>query len=435
MIIKIHCKNIFLLDILHKNPNTDFGLYAKELKNGSIIGNAIDQYNYHVIFQDTKYSYLPEESNQIDYQSYCSPLAILHINTEFFNQLLKLEKEEYLNSKITWLDKTFREVDTEECIIEIPNFFIQSSWYNKNEFLLCKYFSEIEINHNVGNSVNLKIKGKNVFHAINLLTLISLFTQITNNYGIFTYITDDFASKYVRILTNIENVPYFIFYLFIKRCIKSEKQFLVFKNSLENYFIKQGYSVNFTYWDTHEERKQFIIKELDIETPILDIGCGELQYFKRFISKGFTKNYYAVDEDESIEDIANHLRRVNDYPNLFFYNSIDELVINENVNIIITEVIEHNSIAAAAELIKNAININFKKIIITKPNQEFNQYFFDGNSMRHEDHDFEFNTTEFRKFIDEIISSNNKKLKSTFIQIGDSINSIQPTQCFIITPN
>ncbi len=28
MIIKIKCKNEFLLDILNRNPNTDFGIYA-----------------------------------------------------------------------------------------------------------------------------------------------------------------------------------------------------------------------------------------------------------------------------------------------------------------------------------------------------------------------------------------------------------------------
>ena len=45
MIIKIHSENKFLLDVLHKNPDTDYGLYVKELKDGHLIGNAVDKYH------------------------------------------------------------------------------------------------------------------------------------------------------------------------------------------------------------------------------------------------------------------------------------------------------------------------------------------------------------------------------------------------------
>ncbi len=60
MILKIRSKNDYLLDILFKNPNTDYGLYFKTLKNGQIVGNAVNKHYYEVVFQDTKYSYLPE---------------------------------------------------------------------------------------------------------------------------------------------------------------------------------------------------------------------------------------------------------------------------------------------------------------------------------------------------------------------------------------
>ena len=100
MIIKLRSQNRYFLDILHKNPNTDLGLYFKELKNGVIVGNAISDSEYDCIFQDTKYSYLPEDSNQIDFQSYCAPLVAIHMITEFFNHLVK-DSEELKNSKIT----------------------------------------------------------------------------------------------------------------------------------------------------------------------------------------------------------------------------------------------------------------------------------------------------------------------------------------------
>ena len=105
MIIQISSHNPHLLDVLNKNPDTDFGIYAKALRNGQLVGNAINAHQYDVVFQDTRYSYLPEESNQIDFQSYCSPLVILHCCNEFFKDLLQ-EKEAYFTQEIKWLGKS-----------------------------------------------------------------------------------------------------------------------------------------------------------------------------------------------------------------------------------------------------------------------------------------------------------------------------------------
>ena len=433
MIIKIHSENKFLLDVLHKNPDTDYGLYVKELKDGHLIGNAVDKYHYEVLFYDLKGSYQPDESNQLDFQSLCSPLIILNATTELFNHLLK-SYEEYNTTEIKWLSKSYNEVDTIPCTVEIPTFYIHSGWARNGEFLLCKYFKEIRVEHKIGNNYKLTISGNNIFHAINLLNLVALFTHITNQYGVFTFITDDFANKYVRVLTNIRDVPYFVFYLFIKKCIKSEKQFIVFKTQLEDYFKAKEWDVSLTYWDTHETRKLYILDKLDFNYSILDIGCGELQYFRRIINKDFSKNYYAVDEDETIEEEVEFQRRVTDFKHLYFYTSLEQLNIHEPVNIILTEVIEHNSVETAKELVQQSLKFDFLKFIITTPNSEFNQFYFDVDMMRHDDHDFEFNTIEFQSFIQDCISDQPKAYEIKFEQIGDAINGICPTQCCILTP-
>ena len=123
MIIKLKSDNKYFLDILYKNPNTDKGLYLKELKNGILIGNVIAENEYHCVFLDGKNSYLPEEGNQIDFQSYCSPLLALNMMTEFFNHLYK-ENEVLNETVISWLEKSYNEIDTEKCTIEVPTFFI-----------------------------------------------------------------------------------------------------------------------------------------------------------------------------------------------------------------------------------------------------------------------------------------------------------------------
>ena len=63
-----------------------------------------------------------------------------------------------------------------------------------------------------------------------------MITHITNEYGEYTYIDDSFAQKYARILTNIDDVPYFVFYLFIKRAVKSERQLSEIKGGVWSLF-------------------------------------------------------------------------------------------------------------------------------------------------------------------------------------------------------
>ncbi|WP_128331692.1 hypothetical protein [Apibacter sp. HY039] len=430
MILKIKSANKYLLDILHKNPETDAGLYFKPLKKGIIVGNIVSSYEYEVIFQDTKYSYLPEDSNQIDFQSYCNPLVILHISNELFNHILK-EKSEYVQKEISWLGITQGEADTQECTIEIPSFFIHSNWYRDEEFLLSKYFEGIKLTQVQGKVFNLKIKGKSIFEAINLLNLVALLAHITNDYGLFTFIDDQFAQKYARILTNIDHVPYFVFYLFIKRATKSEKQFKNIKPVFEEYLRKYGMEAELSWLGTHADRVRFITDKLELDRPIVDIGCGEFIYYKKMMNKGFRSHYIAVDENENFASMAEYLPQRYQAENLEFYTRLEQVRTDECVNVIMTEVIEHNTLEEAKKLIKQALQFNINKMIITTPNSDFNVYYSESLDKRHEDHDFELSEKEFKELIEECASSI-PGIITKYSGIGDSINGIQPTQAVII---
>lgn len=432
MIIQIQSNNPKLLDILNKNPNTDFGIYAKLWRNGQIIGNALNSNRYDVIFQDTRYSYLPEESNQIDFQSYCSPLVILHICNELFKELLQ-ERETYFNQTIKWLNQIKQEVDTEECTIVVKNLYMNTPWYKNGHFLLEKYFKNIEITPLIGKNVSLKIKGKTVFEAFNLLSFIAVTVHITNEYGEFCYIDDHFAQKYARILTNIEDVPYFVFYLFIKRAVKSERQFSEIKPIFEAYFRKKYSEIDFQFSDTHGCRMDFITNELGFDLPILDVGCGELKYYRRFMRKNYnyTHPYFAVDIDPEAERFAEVLKERYDAENLFFFTDLADFKYDKPVNIILTEVIEHNTPEQAQKLIEQCLSFNFNKLVITTPNSEFNiHYTDDTENMRHDDHYFEWNTSEFQSFINNIMKEKNGTV--TYYGVGDKINGVCPTQVAVI---
>jgi hypothetical protein len=430
MILKIKSLNDKLLDILYKNPNTDNGLYFKSLKNGQIVGNAVSQHEYEVVFQDTKYSYCPEDSNMIDYQSYCSPLAVLHICNELFSHILK-SRNEFAEKPIQWLGMTQGEADNTLCIIEVPSFYIDSNWYHNGKFLLTKYFDGIEIVQQSSRIFRLTITANSVFDAFNLLALVALFTHITNNYGVFVYVDDSLAQKQGRILTNIKNVPYFVFYLFIMRAIKSPKQFEELKPVFEAYLANNGLQANLVIEGTYRQRISFITNSLELDIPILDIGCGELTYYKKMMARGLQADYYAVDKNTDIESLAETISRRYDEDNLTYYPSLEQFTFNGQVNIILTEVIEHNPIEDAKTLITNALSYNFKKLIITTPNVEFNRFYSMESDFRHEDHFFELTNEEFQSLINECIKGNNVNIE--YFCLGDSLNGIQPTQGCIIS--
>ena len=434
MIIQIHSQNPRLLDVLNKNPETDFGIYAKALRNGQLVGNAVSAHQYDVVFQDTRYSYLPEESNQIDFQSYCSPLVILHCCNEFFKDQLQ-EKEAYFQQSIKWLGQPRKEVDTMPCTIEVKNLYINSSWYKNGEFLLARYFKNCHITPLIGNNVALKVEGKTIFEAINLLSFIAVITHITNEYGEYTYIDDSFAQKYARILTNIDDVPYFVFYLFIKRAVKSERQLSEIKGAFEAYFSTKGLNIDFQFTDTHGSRMAFVINEFGFETPVLDIGCGELKYYRRFMRKNYNYKlpYFATDIDPEVAAYVQTLREKMEADNLVFLKSLDDFAYTKPVNILLTEVIEHNTPEEAKTLVTRCLQIPFHKMIITTPDSRFNVHYFEDpdSALRHSDHHFEWDDTQFRAFISEVTAAF-PQYQVRYEGIGDRINGVCPTQAAVI---
>jgi len=438
MIVKIKCENDFLMDVLYKNPKTDMGLYLKPLKNGHVVGNIVDKHNYEIVFQDDKNSYLPKDNNQIDYQSYCAPLATLHICNELFAHILK-PRDEYKQKEIIWLKRTQGEVDNKPCTIEVPSLYIDSKWFRNGRFLLAKYFEGIQVEQQTNRIFKLTVSADTIFDTINLLSLVSLFTHITNELAVFTYIDDKLAQKYGRVLSNIRNVPYFVFYLFIQRALKSENQFNELKPVFEKYLETEGLKVDLQWQGSKQQRVNFVCERLDLDMPVLDIGCGEFDYYKKIKKLDFKEKYIAVDKDERIETLYRNITKRYEENNLTFFNSLEEFseiteqnqYANEKLNVLLIEVIEHNTVDDAKALIRKALSYNFNKLFITTPNIDFNQYYHNmETAFRHEDHIFEPTVAEFRSIIEDCTAE--KPYRVEYFQLGDCINGVQPTQGCII---
>lgn len=432
MIIKINSGNNQLLDVLNRNPNTDEGLYLQSWKRGVLVGNAVSAHQYDVVFQDQRRSYVPEDSSSIDFQSYSSPQVVLDICSEMFNHLTR-NRDEYLEREIKWLAKSYKEIDNEKCTIEVPTFYIHSGWAQGDDFLLSKYFDGVQVVQKVGHNYTLTIEGNTIFDAINLLCIVCVFVHITNRYGISTYIDDMYGQKYARILTNYPSVPYFVFYLFIKRLAKTERLFSGFKPVFEQYLSDQGIEAKLTYLPTHKARINYIVDRIDKSRPVLDIGCGEFLYYKSLIRRNFFEEYVGVDEDPKFAEIAKIIDMRYGSENLTFYTDLESVDKGRTYNIILSEVIEHNPMDDAVSLVRSALTFNMNQCIITTPNVEFNKFYSDSLESRHDDHDFELTREEFIEFINKCIDGRTD-LDVEIDFIGDSLNGIQPTQVAVIKP-
>lgn len=416
MIIQIKSNNPHLLDILNKNPNTDEGLYLKPCVNGILIGNCVSANQYDVIFQDSKYSFAGENNtNQLDFKSYCDPKVVLKVLGEFFNHILNYPQSE----KIKWLDKTYQELDTFPCEFYIENIWIESNYVKEGNFFLDRYFNGFEVRPKGVNLYSLKYTGKNILDTFGVIAIVLFLTQMVEWNSLF--LNDDLLKKYIKILSNIKETPYFIYYLLAK---KLGTRFEALIPELESAFEKNNnIKCKFTPYSNYEDRIEYIRENLDFNNTILDYGCAEMTYFKVF-ARHIKTPFYSYD----VEDYSELHNKIKDrYKDKEWYFTTDLSTISSDVplSVICSEVIEHNDIGMALFLMNELLlKKNVKQLIITTPNVKFNEYY--GIEMRHEDHVQELDTKEFKNFI--------KKLggKAKFFTIGDKIGKEATTLGAII---
>lgn len=423
MIIKFQSANPEFANIILKNPLSNNGLYLMELKRGHVVGHYPSSNEYHFVFQDSKYSYSNNDrSNMLDSNSFCNPKIVLDILSDAMKHTLK-PAYEYFAMQNPWQDKPFKETDTPHPCSALFYINIDSAWANTdNIFVINKYFPEVTVQHQVGKLYLLEIKGNMTLHRLfNLTALVSMFLAVTNYQE--WHISESLIEKYIRIMENIGNIPYFIIYLFKIRLLFYPERFEKFKSSLES--LVPG--LDLKYSNTHDMRKASIKSLFDGSNSILDVGCGELQYSKIFLPKlTENKTYYAVDIDPAFEKIAKAIDSRYDRDLKFSTNLDDFLNINEKVDVLCTEVIEHLEVEDAKALLESLKRFDMNSLVITTPNVDFNKFYRmseEDDTMRHHDHKFEMRFEEFKTFINSIFGGNTLE----FFQIGDSMDGICPT--------
>ena len=398
------------LKLSSTNPDFSFLIRKRKLPEGSSmqIREIGSKLCYGWYSTDDQYCLYYQDFNKNDEKGEFEKLKdeyALKIIYSFFGDTIKLEDKMdiigyshklelnmiYIGS-IKMINKIKKFLDNVEIIIE----------YICDKYYKISLASEISLNY-----------------LMNTVALVFLFIALMNRN--LENINNDMVEKYINVINKLDT-PFYVRYLFSLEMFKSKKIFNQYKNDLEN---TQKYKINLSFGNTHEQRVDFIRDQLDFKCPILDIGCGEGSYVTRFSKK--VERYYAVDNDpEMLKIVGNKLAKY-EIENVIVSDNFEDLV-DEKVDIILTEVIEHMSKNEAEDLIRKILHtINFNKFIITTPNRTFNKYYLlDG--FRHEDHKWEMSEMEFKNWIDSVMDD----YKYEFVGIGCQVNNIPSTQGVII---
>lgn len=427
MLIKITSDNPEFLSLMQKNPDSFNGLHLRKIKNGVAVGRIVSPNEYHMFFQDTKYSFVNDISNQIDFQSYCNPKVFLAFASRFLRHIFK-DKDEYFSQEIPWLGKSVREVDAEGFThtFEIDNIYVNGIPY-KRGFVLSKYFPGITLERKLGAIFSLKIVSNNsLFELLNLAALTCLYLAITNKQH--WYITEDISRKYLRIIKNLYPVPYFVLYLFARICLSSRPQFEELNGELEEAFDGD---VSFTYGNTQvmriESVKESALIDDVIPENVIEVGCSEMDYPKKLLRyMKEDSHWYSNDINDYSHLVPNVIKRTGN-DRFSFVNDYNVIPKEKDYLLLLVEVIEHMPYNDAVVLVSDLVSkFNPKRIIITTPNFDFNKNFaFEDRTYRHDDHHFELTREQFEAFLLSITFAFKEfdgKVGVNTFDIGDVVN-------------
>lgn len=417
---QIKSNNPDLSYVLYKNPTS--GMMIKELRKGYAFGWYSNEKTYNCFFKDAPndLSYKTNPDDDFEYintSRYNSALFVQNIISDFFNSTLKKKHEK---------DKS-----------EFENiFFINMLYVYSPRFLdfFNDYFDGFELHYmeTAPKNYTIEIKtNKTIFELLNFVNLFVMLIALKNRD--FFVIDDNVVEKNISSLAVIES-PYYIRYLFKVSFLKSQGLFDRFKSVLETSnkektVMKRG--------STFDMRVHDIKKLISYEHSILDIGCGEGNYALIFAknlasqtrSSENSKHYYAVDREEKCRDATKtrlERKNIENFTILESYENFLEIGVTEKLDVILTEVVEHNEKEISAKLIQDILEQETtNQIIITTPNKDFNQfYLFEDDDVRHVDHLFEFCQKEFESWI---LSTIPRGASASFFNCGDEVNGIPVT--------
>lgn len=342
----------------------------------------------------------------LDYSGYSSPEYYLQL----FNEMLRTALREHLP-----------ETDKESVKI---TFNLTDNITLKNNIL-----ADIQVLEEgfLGNKV--VVSGATLHEAVNKA---ALYTYIQYMYSSEFYFEDVQYTKYLTLAVKYLKEDYNTLKRFVLACKALEKFTNICKPLLDTTdFV-------FNFGNNGYQRNLFILNNLaknPTSENLYDLGCGEGSYFKPMSSVYTT--VYGIEKDLDVYTDATHTVRKKELLNVQLFNKtivefLQESILDEPVDVLCTEVLEHMAYPDSVETLQYILNINqLKSCLITLPNKDFNRvYGLKDNETRHTDHYWEPTQEEAIGFIKSNIDLNKFSITEYFI--GDSFKGIYSTLGFII---
>lgn len=414
--LSIESSNLNFSYIINKNPANP--AFSKEIRQGNAIGWFPPGNNQKlcVRFVDPpqKMSYNKAEFEYLDVTALSSPAAYSNLIREFFSGLLKKESE-------------FDKVDKDFHKIELG--FVKCSKKNLEHFT--KFFA---------GQVDYEEKAKNTYKVIfyynqphslrktlHLANLFCIFMMVADREEDI-HITEDVITKY---LTSIKEVkcPYYIANLFKVQFLTTKALFNKFAPILQKACTED---VTFEFGSTQAARQRWIESNLTIKNNIVDLGAGN-DFNYAYLSRNIKGIYYPVDRDEAARKSITRKTEYKKFDKVADpvsdWNEVKDLL-DSDTEVILTEVLEHNSLNEARALLTEVLSHPWvKRVIITIPNKDFNQYYLLDTEFRHDDHKWEPTWVQASTLV---AKTSEQLVNWSQVSIGDSVKEVSSTIGIII---
>jgi SAM-dependent methyltransferase len=424
-IIQLKSTNPKLSFIIKKNPSS--GMLLRPIRKGMAYGWYTDDETFNIYFKDAdgEISYKQNEYESFEYLNvsrYNTPLFPLNAINEFFSAPLKVLDE--------------RDVEGYEHSFSINMIHIELVRYID---FFDKHLKDVtfEIKHLAHKSYSLTVTtNRSLYYLLHVVSVLCLFLSMFGNE--YIDISDSILDKYIKSI-HVIDAPFYIRSLFVRHFLSSKERFKKYKAEIEK---TARYDIRFDFGSTGLQRRNYIARALSFDRSILDVGCGEGYYAIPFAGK-IEGSYYAVDINEQLLETVKRKASTKDIDNISTHTSIDhflEQYSGEQIDVILTEVIEHMSQDEAGILIQHICRqIDFVDFIITTPNADFNP-FYELSGFRHDDHKWEMSQVEFKLWFSDVVkgifdtsrgsqtSGAEVEVQFEFVAIGDEVNNIRTTQ-------
>lgn len=407
--------------IIQKNPNNPEKAIAKEIRQGYVLGwfSNDNPQKFCVRFTDPpqEMSYNKASYEYLDVTALSSPSAYSNIIRDVFNSVLKvdnpLDTDNFQSVLTIGFIKCYRKF-----LEQFSKFFSENITYEEQ----AKYIYKVQFNTN------------SIKKSLHLANLFCIFMML-NDENQYVDIKEDMVSKYIKSVQVIK-CPYYIANLFKVQLLRSEKLFKTYSSTLASACTED---VKFQFGSTLEARKKWVEHQLVLKNNIVDIGAGDTFNYS-YLSTKIKGLYYPIDKDplarEAIQRKTTRKRLDNVVEPIDTWD-IAKDNLDSVTEVLITEVLEHNTLEEAKELLLNVINHeHVKNVLVTLPLLSFNQYYLiEDGTFRHEDHQWEL-TNEIEQEFNSLLSNING-ISYEWNLVGDIIitpngEEVSPTKCLII---